>query len=44
MAGGATFNLNNFAETIGSLSSAGNVTLGTGILTAGETTLPPLAY
>ena len=35
VAGGATFNLNNFAETIGSLSSAGNVTLGTGILTAG---------
>ena len=35
MAGGATFNLNNFAETIGSLAGAGNVTLGTGILTAG---------
>ena len=32
---GATFNLNNFAETIGSLAGAGNVTLGTGILTAG---------
>ncbi len=35
VAGGATFNLNNFAETIGSLAGAGNVTLGTGILTAG---------
>ena len=29
VAGGATFNLNNFAETIGSLAGAGNVTLGT---------------
>ena len=35
VAGGATFNLNNFAETIGSLAGAGNVTLGTGTLTAG---------
>ena len=35
MVGGATFNLNNFAETIGSLTGAGNVTLGTGTLTAG---------
>ncbi len=35
VAGGATFNLNNFAETIGSLAGAGTVTLGTGILTAG---------
>ena len=35
MAGGATFNLNNFAETMGSLAGAGNVTLGTGILTTG---------
>ena len=35
VAGGATFDLNNFAETIGSLAGAGNVTLGTGILTAG---------
>ncbi len=32
---GATFNLNNFAETIGSLAGAGNVTLGTGTLTTG---------
>ncbi len=32
---GATFNLNNFDETIGSLAGAGNVTLGTGTLTAG---------
>ncbi len=35
VAGGATFNLNNFAETIGSLAGAGNVTLGTGTLTTG---------
>ena len=28
VAGGATFNPNNFAETIGSLAGAGNVTLG----------------
>ncbi len=35
VAGGATFNLNNFAETIGSLSGAGNVTLGTGTMTTG---------
>lgn len=35
VAGGATFNLNNFAETVGSLAGAGNVTLGSGILTAG---------
>jgi autotransporter-associated beta strand protein len=35
VAGGATFNLNNFAETIGSLAGAGTVTLGSGILTAG---------
>ena len=32
---GATFNLNNFAETIGSFAGAGNVTLGTGTLTTG---------
>ena len=30
VAGGATFDLNNFIETIGSLGGAGNVTLGTG--------------
>ena len=35
---GATFNLNNFAETIGSLAGAGNVTLGTAILTTGDAT------
>ena len=35
VAGGATFNLNNFAETVGSLAGAGNVTLGTGTLTTG---------
>ena len=32
---GATFNLNNFAETIGSLRGAGNVTLGTATLDHG---------
>ena len=36
---GATFNLNNFAETIGSLAGAGNVTLGTGTLTTGDATI-----
>ncbi len=35
VAGGATFNLNNFAETIGSLAGAGTVTLGTGTLSTG---------
>jgi filamentous hemagglutinin family protein len=35
VAGGATFNLNNFSETVGSLSGAGNVTLGSGTLTTG---------
>jgi T5SS/PEP-CTERM-associated repeat protein/autotransporter-associated beta strand protein len=30
-----TFNLNNFSETIGSLSGGGSVTLGSGTLTAG---------
>ncbi len=33
---GSTFNLNNFAQSIGSLSGAGNVTLGTAILTIGN--------
>ena len=33
--GGATFDLNNFAETVGSLAGAGNVTLGSATLTAG---------
>ena len=40
VAGGATFNLNNFSETVGSLAGAGNVTLGTGTLTAGGTIRP----
>src|SRR5262249_62049031 len=35
VAGGATFNLNNNAETIGSLAGAGNVTLGTATLITG---------
>jgi len=35
VAAGATFNLANFAETIGSLAGAGNVTLGSATLTAG---------
>jgi len=33
--GGATLDLNNFNETIGSLAGAGKVTLGSGTLTAG---------
>ena len=33
--GGAAFDLNNFIETIGSLSGAGDVSLGTGTLTTG---------
>jgi len=33
VASGATLNLNNFNETIGSLAGVGNVTLGSGILT-----------
>ena len=33
---GATFNLNNFNETIGSLAGIGSVTLGTATLTAGN--------
>jgi filamentous hemagglutinin family protein len=33
--GGATFDLNNFAETVGSLAGAGAVTLGSATLTAG---------
>ncbi|HEX4327935.1 MAG TPA: autotransporter-associated beta strand repeat-containing protein, partial [Burkholderiales bacterium] len=35
VAAGATLDLNNFAESIGSLSGAGSVTLGTAILTTG---------
>ena len=35
ISGGATLNLNNFDQTIGSLAGAGNVTLGSGILTTG---------
>ena len=35
VAGGATFDLNNFAETVGSIAGAGNITLGSGTLTAG---------
>jgi outer membrane autotransporter protein len=33
---GATFDLNNFAQSIGSLAGAGSVTLGTGALTTGN--------
>ena len=32
---GATFNLNNFSDTVGSIAGAGNVTLGSGTLTSG---------
>jgi autotransporter-associated beta strand protein/adhesin HecA-like repeat protein len=35
VAGGATFNLNNLVDTIGSLAGAGSVILGSGTLTAG---------
>ncbi|MBL8526861.1 MAG: autotransporter-associated beta strand repeat-containing protein, partial [Burkholderiales bacterium] len=35
VASGATFNLNNFAETVGSIAGAGTIALGTGTLTAG---------
>ena len=35
ISGGATLNLNNFDQTIGSLAGAGNVTLGSGTLTTG---------
>ncbi|HET6471914.1 MAG TPA: autotransporter-associated beta strand repeat-containing protein, partial [Pseudomonadales bacterium] len=35
IAAGATFDLNNFTETVGSIAGAGNITLGAGILTAG---------
>ncbi len=35
VAGGATFDLNNFAETVGSIAGAGTITLGSGTLTAG---------
>ncbi len=35
VASGATFNLNNFSETVGSIAGAGNITLGSAILTAG---------
>ncbi len=35
---GATFNLNNYGETIGSLAGAGNVTLGSGGLAVGDGT------
>ncbi len=35
VASGATFNLNNFAETVGSISGAGNIALGSVTLTAG---------
>ena len=34
---GATFDLNNFIQTVASLSGGGNVTLGSGTLTAGNT-------
>ncbi|MFL6604683.1 MAG: autotransporter-associated beta strand repeat-containing protein [Steroidobacteraceae bacterium] len=35
VASGATFNLNSFAETVGSIAGAGNINLGTATLTAG---------
>jgi filamentous hemagglutinin family protein len=35
VAAGATFDLNNRAETVGSIAGAGNITLGTATLTAG---------
>jgi fibronectin-binding autotransporter adhesin len=35
VAGGATLNLNNYSDTIGSLAGAGVITLGSGTLTAG---------
>ena len=35
VASGATFDLNSFAETVGSIAGAGNITLGTAVLTAG---------
>src|SRR4029077_9159204 len=35
VAGGATFDLNNFAETVGSIAGAGTIALGSGTLTAG---------
>ena len=35
VASGATFNLANFSETVGSITGAGNITLGSGTLTAG---------
>ncbi len=35
VAGGATFDLNNFAETVGSIAGAGTISLGSGRLTAG---------
>ncbi len=35
VAGGATFDLNNLAEAVGSIAGAGNITLGTATLTAG---------
>ncbi len=38
IASGATFDLNGFDETIGALSGAGNVTLGAGSLTTGDST------
>ncbi len=37
MAAGTVFNLNNFSDTIGSLSGSGSVTLGSGTLTTGDT-------
>src|SRR5262249_62099636 len=36
VATGATFDLNNFSQSIGSLAGAGSVTLGTGTLIAGN--------
>src|SRR5262249_17039617 len=36
VASGAAFDLNNFNQTIGALTGAGNITLGSGTLTAGN--------
>ena len=37
---GATFNLNNFTDTVGSIAGAGNITLGSAALTAGANARP----
>ena len=35
VASGATYNLNNYSDSVGSIAGAGNITLGSGALTAG---------